>query len=91
MSTTADIEMLRVRARALRQVARRIGASPALTVHRLAGPETWVGPTAQSCLDELLAMRRRLESNQHTLDDAARRLDRYADELQRLTAAGVPS
>jgi hypothetical protein len=91
MSTSAEIEHLRARAGDLRLVARRIGASAAATVHRLAGPDTWTGPTAQSCLDDLVAMRRQLESDQRTLDDAARRLERRADELQRLALLAVAS
>jgi hypothetical protein len=47
-----------------------------------AGPETWVGPTAQSCYDALLAVRRQLQSNQQTLTDTARRLERQADAIE---------
>lgn len=91
MSTAAEVEQLRARAGALRLVARRIGAGRAITAHRLAGPETWVGPLAQSCLDELVAIRRELESGARLLDDAARRLDRHADELLRRAVLAVVS
>ena len=58
-----------------------IGSSRALSVHTLAGPDTWMGPTAQACLDTLLTLRRQLRSAQHSLIDAARVLERRADAL----------
>ena len=51
-------------------------------MYSLAGPETWVGPTAQACFDALIAVRRQLETQQQSLGDTARRLDRQADELE---------
>ena len=59
-----------------------IGSSRALTVHTLAGTDTWVGPTPQACYDTLLALRGRLLANQQTLADTARRLERRADLLE---------
>jgi hypothetical protein len=59
-----------------------IAASRALTVYTLAGPETWVGPTAQSCLDALVGLRRQLQAELSSLGDTARMLDRRADELE---------
>ena len=82
MSTTAQVEQLRVRARSLRAMAATIATSRALTVYNLAGPETWVGPTAQSCLDALVAVRRQLQAQQQSLDVTARLLERRADELE---------
>jgi hypothetical protein len=82
MSTTVQVEKLRATANRLRSVSARIGASRALTVYSLAGPETWVGPTAQSCYDALLALRRQLQANQQTLTDTARLLDRQADAIE---------
>jgi hypothetical protein len=81
MSTAVDVAQLRARAGELRRIARRVGDTPAVDVHRFAGVDTWVGPVAQSCLDDLLIIRRELESSRDMLIDAARRLERHADEL----------
>jgi len=81
MSTAVDVAQLRARAGELRRLARRIGDTPASSVHRLAGVDTWIGPVAQSCLDDLLIVRRELESSRGVLIDAARRLERHADDL----------
>lgn len=82
MSTTSQAEKLRATASRLRSVSAQIGVSRALTVYNLAGPETWIGPTAESCYDALLAVRRQLQANQQTLTDTARRLERQADEIE---------
>ncbi len=82
MSTPTQVEQLRARARHLRSTSAAIGASRALTVHNLAGPDTWIGPTPQACHDALLAVRRQLQTNQRSLDDAARGLERQADQLE---------
>lgn len=82
MSTATQVDHLRTRARQLRSVSGTIGASRALTVYSLAGPDTWIGPTAQACQDALLALRRQLQANQQSLTDAARVLDRRADTLE---------
>jgi hypothetical protein len=85
MSTAAQVELLRVRATCLRAVSNAIGASRALVVHTLAGPDTWVGPTPQSCYDALLAIRRHLQTHQQTLIGTARAFERRADELAQQT------
>jgi len=84
MSTTVEIQQLRNSAHLLRSLSKSIGRSRALTVHSLAGPDTWIGPTAQSCYEQLLAMRRQLATNQLSLVDTAGRLDRRGDELEQL-------
>ena len=84
MSTTVQIQQLRNTARQLRSLSRSIGRSRALTVHALAGPDTWIGPTAQSCYDQLLAVRRQLVTNQEALLDTASRIERRANELEQL-------
>ena len=81
MSTSPHIEQLRASARHLRSLATVIGASRALTVFSLAGPDTWLGPTQQGCYDALVTMRRQLQTSQQTLTDTARRIDRQADAL----------
>lgn len=83
MSTTAQVEQLRARAAHVRRISATIGASRALTLHNLAGPDTWVGPTPRSCSDALLAIRLQLQASQRTLNDAARCLERRADQLER--------
>ena len=54
MSTTVHIQQLRNTADLLRSLSRSIGNSRALGLHALAGPDTWIGPTAQSCYEQLL-------------------------------------
>lgn len=78
---------LRVRATGLRSLASRLGRLRALDVVRLAGPDTWIGPSPEACRLDLLALRRAL---QHAADDlrvAAHRLERQADESD---AAAMP-
>ncbi|HZX55216.1 MAG TPA: hypothetical protein VFE86_11075 [Ilumatobacteraceae bacterium] len=84
MSTTVQIQQLRNSAHLLRSLSTSIGRSRAITVHALAGPDTWIGPTAQSCYDELLAVRRLLLTNQESLVDTANRIERRANELEQL-------
>ncbi len=82
MSTAGQIQQLRSTAAHLRSVSGSIASSRALTVYSLAGPETWIGPTPQSCYDDLLTVRRQLQSNQEALADTARHLDRQAMALE---------
>ncbi|MEY2582767.1 MAG: hypothetical protein QOE09_2616 [Ilumatobacteraceae bacterium] len=86
MSTAAQIQQLRSTAANLRSVSGLIANSRALTVYSVAGPETWIGPTPQSCYDQLLSIRRQLQSNQQSLTDTARHLDRQAMALEAQTA-----
>lgn len=83
MSMTSQAEKLRATAERLRSLSIRISTSQALTVYRLAGPETWVGPTAQSCCEALVAVRRQLQASQQTLNDTARRLECQAEAIER--------
>jgi hypothetical protein len=83
MSIATHIEQLRARARHLRALSGTIGTTNALTVYNLAGPDTWVGPTAQSCYDSLVVLRRQLLAHQQSLCDTARGIERRADELER--------
>jgi hypothetical protein len=91
MSTATQVEQLRATARHLRAMSNLIGSSRALTVHTLAGPATWVGPTPQACYDALLAMRAQLLDNQQTLADSALRMERRADALEQQPVAGLAS
>jgi hypothetical protein len=82
MSTALHAAELRTSAKNLRTMSSLIAASRALTVYTLGGPETWVGPTAQSCFDALVALRRQLQAEVQSLGDTARLLDRRAEELE---------
>ena len=82
MSTASHITELRASAKNLRAMSSLVAASRALTVYTLAGPETWVGPTAQSCFDALVGLRRQLQAELQSLGDTARMLERRADELE---------
>ena len=82
MSTALHVTELRASARNLRTISSLIAASRALTVYTLAGPETWVGPTAQSCFDALVGLRRQLQAELQSLGDTARLLEQRADELE---------
>ena len=84
MTTFAlQIEQLRNSARYSRNMSKSIGACRALSLYGLAGTETWVGPTAQSCFDALVRLRRELQGEEQSLADKARAYDRRADELER--------
>ena len=83
MSIATQIEQLRARARHLRALSGSIATTRALTVYSLAGPDTWVGPTAQSCYDSLVVLRRRLQTHQQSLCDTARSFEQRADALER--------
>ena len=92
MSTAGQIQQLRSTAAHLRSLSGLIAGSGALTVYSLAGVETWIGPTPQWCYDELLSVRRQLQSNQQSLTDTARHLDRQAMALeQQASIAGLAS
>ena len=58
--------------------ARQVQNLRALTVHRYAGPEAWVGPVAQQCLDQLVFHRRVILLAADGLLAAARRLEQGA-------------
>jgi hypothetical protein len=83
MSTVTQAEQLRARARHLRTLSSQVAGAGALTVYRLAGVDTWVGPTPRACADALLTMRRQLQNGQASLTDAARGLERRADAIER--------
>ena len=63
----------------------------ALDLHLLAGPDTWVGPSPQSCLHDLRTRRHLLLAEADALEAEARRFRRVADEIdaQAATAQGV--
>jgi hypothetical protein len=82
MSNAPQIARLRDRAQHLRSVSNMIASSPAVSIYRLAGPETWVGPTAKACFDALVSLSGQLEVQRQVLCEIARSFDRQADDLQ---------
>ena len=73
-------EQLRVRARALRVLAQVIDDCGAITLYRRAGIDTWIGPTPQRCLDDLVAARTQLQRSADDLRCAAHRLEVRAEQ-----------
>lgn len=63
------------RAAELRRLAQQLQALRLLTVHRLAGDDTWVGPPAQRCHDQLLLHARAVADHAELLLLTARRLE----------------
>jgi hypothetical protein len=82
MTTPTQPQHLRAAATRMRALAASIGSSRALTVYRLGGLDTWIGPTPQRCDDALRTIRRQLQSAQQSSSDIARSLDRRADAVQ---------
>ena len=79
MSTAAVPSPIQLeRAARLRRLAREIESLRLLDLHRRAGTDTWVGPAAQHCLDELLLQRRVILAAANSLRLAARRLEHCA-------------
>lgn len=72
-------DLYREQARTLRRFARRIEQLDALLLHRLTGPDTWVGPTPQWA-DGLA------RGHRTTLLDEVDRLRRVASALERKAA-----
>ncbi len=63
------------RAAELRRLAHRLHALGALTLHRFAGDETWVGPAAHACQSDLATHARLLNVEADRLLAVARRLE----------------
>lgn len=82
MSTADQIAVVRERARSLRRLAATIDTSGVGDLWRRAGTDTWNGPVARSCLDDLTAIRRRTAQVSDDLRTTARRLDAEADALE---------
>jgi hypothetical protein len=80
---------LRHRAVGLRATARALQHLDVLDLARHAGTDTWVGPSQQLWFDALRSDRSHLLRASRELLDAARRLDRRADDLERLRLDGA--
>ena len=88
MATSSAADRFRQRATALAALARAIQRCDAVSVHLDAGPDTWVGPSPQACVDDLRAQRSQLLQHADALLADSRRFVRRADELD--AAAAVP-
>lgn len=91
MPTSPTATRLRQRAVALDTVAWRLGQVYAVDLYRLAGPDTWVGPSPQACVDDLLQRRAAILQQIDVLRAESRRFTRTADEMDARAAvtAGV--
>jgi hypothetical protein len=81
---TSTVQHLRHRALTLRVTARAIQHLDVLDLSRHAGTEVWVGPSQQHWHETLRADRGVLLRASRELLDGARRLDRRADDIERL-------
>jgi len=89
--SSSPAQQLRLRAAGLRGLARQLQSLRALTLYADAGADTWVGPSPQRCADDLMARRSELLQHADDLAQAARRMERQADELDAQAAApGAP-
>jgi hypothetical protein len=97
VSTTQQATRLRARAEDLRRFASTLEHARMTNAHAVAGDDTWVGPTAQACADDLRRLARQLLLRCDELRTAARRLDRAADAIaaevlaERALAAAAPA
>lgn len=89
MTTSIDATRLRQRAVVLSTLAWRLQRVHALDLCRFAGPDTWVGPSPQACVDDLRQRRTAILQQVDGLFVESRRFIRIADELD-ARAATVP-
>ena len=74
-ATTPSAAELQQRAINLRHLAHRIEHLDATVLYRRAGTDTWIGPTAQRCIDELMTARTLLLQAADASRVTARRLE----------------
>jgi hypothetical protein len=80
-NTAALADDLRERARTLRRLAGTIDAADAAMLYRRAGVDTWIGPTPQHCVDDLLIWRNLLFQAADALRSGAYRLELRATQV----------
>lgn len=80
MPSPNDPELLRARARALRQTAAVLPGWEIGNLTGRSGPDTWVGPTPMACHADLVRIRTELSSVRDDLLRTAQRLERQADQ-----------
>jgi hypothetical protein len=82
MTINEDASTLRARAQLLRALAVELERTPAMTLERFAGPDTWRNPRAAACAHDLFADQSRLF---HAADDlrwTAMQLERRAADVE---------
>lgn len=72
----------RRRATHLRTLAHEMTHTPAMTLHTHATVDTWQGPCADACTNDLVAAQRAVHVAVDDLGDQAWRFDRHADDLE---------
>jgi hypothetical protein len=87
MTSSAAATRLRQRAVVLSTLAWRLQRVDALDLYRFAGPDTWVGPSPQACIDDLRQRRTAILQQVDALHLESRRFIRTADELDAQSAA----
>jgi len=78
LATASALASASARAGELRRLAAQVEALRLLDLHRWAGDETWIGPVAWQCREQLLAHRRLLLFAADGLRAAARRVEQGA-------------
>ena len=86
---TVDADLLRTRARTLRHLAALVQQRVLLDLCRRAGDDTWRGPMAEQCRDDLRRSLQRLDTDGDELLRQAAVLERRADDLDLLAAVGA--
>ena len=81
MISNDDPAALRARAAGLRDLAVELERTPAMSLGRFAGPDTWRSPRAEACV-------RQLSSDQARVLDVAEELRWTASRLERAAADG---
>jgi hypothetical protein len=89
--TVTPADQLVQRAGALRRLASSIDQADATVLHRRATIETWIGPTPQKCLDDLLSARTLLAQAADLLRTGATRLEARAVLLNTTARLAVVS
>jgi hypothetical protein len=90
MDAVIEARERRRRAGTLRRFALLIAGAELGALARLAGDDTWYGPTAGAFLDDCRAVDRLVDGAVRDLRGAARRLEQQADELERSTLVPGP-
>lgn len=78
----AQAAQLRGRAAHLRTLAYQMQHTPSMTLQTHATVDTWLGPSAQRCNENLATAQRAAHLAIDDLGDRAWRFDRQADELE---------
>jgi hypothetical protein len=87
VATTPHSQLLRTRAAALRKLSAALDSSRMIDLHRRAGEDVWLGPTASRCRDDLQQLARTLATEAADLVVRARTLEQRADVIESVAAA----